>query len=222
MDARQCAAAVVRRDRGAGVDVRLVIDVSGSMKSGDPEYLRQDVLNGLGEMLPPGSRAGVWTFGQNGRRGGSAWCGRRRVAPQRACRAHVRSARKRRAPISTMRLTKRRGMSRIHRPTAAATSFSSATVASMWRTMPSSNDAQRRAIVDRTCCRGCARRTSHRLSRAVGRKPTCEFLKQIADATHGHVGRADTVAAVKEYLATRRWTGLPDADRSRLPRTRRR
>ncbi len=47
-----------------GIDVRLVIDVSGSMKSGDPEYLRQDVLNGLGEMLPPGSRAGVWTFGR--------------------------------------------------------------------------------------------------------------------------------------------------------------
>ncbi len=28
------------------------------------------------------------------------------------------------------------------------------------------------------------------------------FLKQIADATHGQVARADTVAAVKEYLAT--------------------
>ena len=48
----------------AGIDVRLVIDVSGSMKSGDPEYLRQDVLNGVGEMLPTGSRAGVWTFGR--------------------------------------------------------------------------------------------------------------------------------------------------------------
>src|SRR4051812_37752468 len=45
------------------LDVRLVVDVSGSMKSGDPEYLREDVLNGLLELLPDGSRAGVWTFG---------------------------------------------------------------------------------------------------------------------------------------------------------------
>ena len=64
-----------------GVDVRLVIDVSGSMKSGDPEYLRQDVLNDLVEMLPPGSRAGVWTFGSKANMVVAARRDRRRVAP---------------------------------------------------------------------------------------------------------------------------------------------
>ena len=45
-------------------DVRLVIDISGSMKRNDPQNLRQPAVNLLMELLPDGSRAGVWTFGK--------------------------------------------------------------------------------------------------------------------------------------------------------------
>jgi uncharacterized protein (TIGR03503 family) len=45
-------------------DVRVVIDISGSMKDTDPKNLRQPALNLLTELLPDGSRAGVWTFGR--------------------------------------------------------------------------------------------------------------------------------------------------------------
>lgn len=45
-------------------DVRIVIDISGSMKDTDPQNLRQPALNLLTELLPENSRAGVWTFGR--------------------------------------------------------------------------------------------------------------------------------------------------------------
>lgn len=45
-------------------DVRIVIDISGSMKKNDPENLRRPALDMLVKLLPEGSRAGVWTFGQ--------------------------------------------------------------------------------------------------------------------------------------------------------------
>lgn len=45
-------------------DVRLVIDISGSMKRNDPQNLRQPAVNMLMELLPDGSHAGVWTFGK--------------------------------------------------------------------------------------------------------------------------------------------------------------
>lgn len=45
-------------------DVRLLIDVSGSMKQNDPANLRQPAVDLLVKMLPDGSKAGVWTFGQ--------------------------------------------------------------------------------------------------------------------------------------------------------------
>ncbi|MGD8526175.1 MAG: VWA domain-containing protein [Thioalkalispiraceae bacterium] len=45
-------------------DVRTVIDVSGSMKNNDPANLRAPALKLLVELLPAGTRAGVWTFGQ--------------------------------------------------------------------------------------------------------------------------------------------------------------
>lgn len=45
-------------------DVRLVIDISGSMKRNDPKDLRQPAVNLLTELLPDGSHAGVWTFGR--------------------------------------------------------------------------------------------------------------------------------------------------------------
>lgn len=45
-------------------DVRLVIDVSGSMKGNDPNNLRQPAVELLVQLLPEKSRAGVWTFGK--------------------------------------------------------------------------------------------------------------------------------------------------------------
>ncbi|WP_370978781.1 VWA domain-containing protein [Agaribacterium sp. ZY112] len=45
-------------------DVRLVIDVSGSMKRNDPNNLRQPSVELLVELLPEQGKAGVWTFGK--------------------------------------------------------------------------------------------------------------------------------------------------------------
>lgn len=44
------------------VDVRLVIDVSGSMRATDPRNLRVPALELMVKLLPEGSRAGIWTF----------------------------------------------------------------------------------------------------------------------------------------------------------------
>lgn len=184
----------------AGVDVRLVIDVSGSMKSGDPEYLRQDVLNGLGEILPAGSRAGVWTFGRTADVV---------VAHGPVDDAWRRNARAARSTIGTK---------------APRTDLNDALTNAAWDIADaspdysrhivlvsdgrvdvaddaSSNDAQRRAIVDNLLPR--LRDAGIRIDcLALSAKADMPFLKQIADATHGQVARADTVAAVKEYLAT--------------------
>ena len=45
-------------------DVRVLIDISGSMKKNDPNNLRRPALRLLVGLLPRDSRAGVWTFGQ--------------------------------------------------------------------------------------------------------------------------------------------------------------
>ncbi|MFB2703633.1 hypothetical protein [Marinobacter shengliensis] len=45
-------------------DVRIIVDISGSMKETDPENLRRPAVRLLARMLPAGSGAGVWTFGQ--------------------------------------------------------------------------------------------------------------------------------------------------------------
>jgi hypothetical protein len=45
-------------------DVRLLIDVSGSMRDSDPNNLRAPALELMLRLLPEGSRAGVWTFGK--------------------------------------------------------------------------------------------------------------------------------------------------------------
>lgn len=51
--------------RAAGShDLRVVIDISGSMKQTDPHNLRVPALRLLTELLPPETKAGVWTFGQ--------------------------------------------------------------------------------------------------------------------------------------------------------------
>ncbi len=44
-------------------DVRVLIDVSGSMKQTDPKNLRKPALDLIVRLLPDKSRAGVWTFG---------------------------------------------------------------------------------------------------------------------------------------------------------------
>ena len=48
----------------AASDVRIIVDISGSMKQTDPENLRQPAVRLLARLLPEGSTAGVWTFGQ--------------------------------------------------------------------------------------------------------------------------------------------------------------
>lgn len=45
-------------------DIRVLIDISGSMKKNDPNNLRIPAINLLTELVPEGSKAGVWTFGQ--------------------------------------------------------------------------------------------------------------------------------------------------------------
>lgn len=45
-------------------DVRILIDISGSMKHNDPHNLRAPALRLLTGLLPKGTRAGVWTYGQ--------------------------------------------------------------------------------------------------------------------------------------------------------------
>lgn len=44
------------------LDVRVLIDVSGSMKKNDPKNLRQPALRLLAGLLPDGIHAGVWIF----------------------------------------------------------------------------------------------------------------------------------------------------------------
>ena len=43
-------------------DVRVLIDISGSMRQNDPQDLRRPALRMLAGLLQPGTRAGVWTF----------------------------------------------------------------------------------------------------------------------------------------------------------------
>ena len=43
-------------------DVRILIDVSGSMKKNDPQNLCSPALAMIVGLLPDGSNAGVWTF----------------------------------------------------------------------------------------------------------------------------------------------------------------
>lgn len=47
-----------------GPDVRVVVDISGSMKKNDPDNLRRPAIKLLSNLLPSNSRAGIWTFGQ--------------------------------------------------------------------------------------------------------------------------------------------------------------
>ena len=46
------------------IDVRFVVDVSGSMKRTDPDNLRAQAVPMLAEFMPEGARSGLWTFGR--------------------------------------------------------------------------------------------------------------------------------------------------------------
>ena len=45
-------------------DIRILIDVSGSMKKTDPSNLRVPAMKLLNGLIPEGSQAGIWTFGR--------------------------------------------------------------------------------------------------------------------------------------------------------------
>lgn len=51
-------------DQEGQPDVRVIFDVSGSMKENDPEGLSGSALELLAAMLPSEGQAGVWTFGE--------------------------------------------------------------------------------------------------------------------------------------------------------------
>jgi uncharacterized protein (TIGR03503 family) len=46
-------------------DIRVLIDISGSMKKNDPRNLRQPALQLITRLLQDGNVAGVWTFGEH-------------------------------------------------------------------------------------------------------------------------------------------------------------
>src|SRR3569833_1347067 len=48
----------------AAKDIRVLIDISGSMKHNDPHNLRAPALRLLTGLLPNGVHSGVWTYGQ--------------------------------------------------------------------------------------------------------------------------------------------------------------
>jgi len=56
-------AADAAHSEGLKPDVRLLIDISGSMKDSDPDNLRAPALDLIVRLLPQGSKAGVWSFG---------------------------------------------------------------------------------------------------------------------------------------------------------------
>lgn len=55
---------VVLRAEQLPADVRIVVDISGSMKQTDPNNLRVPATNLLVELIPEGANAGIWTFGR--------------------------------------------------------------------------------------------------------------------------------------------------------------
>jgi uncharacterized protein (TIGR03503 family) len=50
--------------RAQSDDIRIVIDISGSMLKTDPHNLRQPALRMVSGLIPSGASAGVWTFGR--------------------------------------------------------------------------------------------------------------------------------------------------------------
>lgn len=58
------ASAAENADKNLPFDVRIIVDISGSMKQTDPNNLRIPALNLLLELMPAGAQAGIWTFGR--------------------------------------------------------------------------------------------------------------------------------------------------------------
>ena len=58
-----CSAFAVAAQNDEPLDVRILIDISGSMKQNDPNNLRQPALELLIDLLPDDSKVGVWSFG---------------------------------------------------------------------------------------------------------------------------------------------------------------
>ena len=56
--------AMAAEDAPPVTDVRVLIDMSGSMKKNDPNNLRIPAVRLLTQLMPEGSNSGVWTFGQ--------------------------------------------------------------------------------------------------------------------------------------------------------------
>lgn len=48
----------------ANSDVRILVDISGSMKKNDPNNLRKPAIELLIDLLPQDSKAGIWSFGE--------------------------------------------------------------------------------------------------------------------------------------------------------------
>lgn len=46
------------------LDLRVLVDISGSMKKSDPDNLRRPAIRLLAGLIPQGSRAGIWNFGK--------------------------------------------------------------------------------------------------------------------------------------------------------------
>lgn len=46
-------------------DVRVIIDISGSMKKTDPDNLRKPAVDLIARLMPDNSKAGIWTFGHS-------------------------------------------------------------------------------------------------------------------------------------------------------------
>lgn len=60
-----CLMVVAGASSAVTPDVRVLIDISGSMKQNDPQGLRRPALRLLVNLLPEGAYAGVWTFGRH-------------------------------------------------------------------------------------------------------------------------------------------------------------
>jgi uncharacterized protein (TIGR03503 family) len=58
------ALAAEKDNNSLSFDVRIIIDISGSMKQTDPNNLRIPALKLLLELMPDGAQAGIWTFGR--------------------------------------------------------------------------------------------------------------------------------------------------------------
>lgn len=56
---------IVYADQPLASDVRVVIDISGSMKKTDPHNLRKPAVDLIVRLLPDKSKASIWTFGQS-------------------------------------------------------------------------------------------------------------------------------------------------------------